>query len=120
VLATYKDDFYAGRPALVVNGYGEGAAYTLSANADDRFLGDFYGTLAGKLALLRSLDAHLPQGVSAQLRTDGERDFIFLMNWNDTVRGIDLGERAYTDLLTGETLTGVVKLGMYDVKVLTE
>ncbi|MBN1247626.1 MAG: beta-galactosidase [Anaerolineae bacterium] len=119
VLATYKSDFYAGRPALVVNAYGEGQAYTLSTNADDRFLADFYGALAGRLDLLRSLEAHLPHGVSAQLRTDGERPFIFLMNFNDAVRGIDLGEATYTDLLTGETLSGVVTLGVYDVKVLT-
>ncbi len=120
VLATYKSDFYAGRAALTVNAYGEGRAYTIASNNDDRFFGDFYGALAGELSLLRSLDAHLPHGVSAQLRTDGERPFIFLMNYNDAVRGIDLGSSVYTDLLTGETLTGVVKLGVYGVKVLTK
>ena len=120
VLATYKSDFYAGRAALTVNAYGEGSAYTISSNNDDRFLGDLYGALAGELDLLRSLDAHLPHGVSAQLRTDGERPFIFLMNYNDAVRGVDLGNTVYTDLLTGETNTGVVKLGVYDVKVLTK
>ena len=120
VLATYKSDFYAGRAALTVNTYGEGKAYTIASNNDDRFLGNFYGTLADELGLLRSLDAHLPHGVSAQLRTDGERPFIFLMNYNDAVRGIDLGNTVYTDLLTGETNTGVVKLGIYDVKVLTK
>jgi len=118
-LATYKSDFYAGRPALSVNAYGKGQAYTLSTNADDRFLGDFYGALAGELSLLRSIDAHLPEGVSAQLRSDGEHAYIFLMNFNDSVRGIDLGDEAYTDLLTGQSLTGVVTLGIYDVKVLT-
>jgi len=70
VLATYKSDFYAGRAALTVNAYGEGKAYTISSNNDDRFFSDFYGDLAGKLDLLRSLDAHLPHGVSAQLRTE--------------------------------------------------
>ena len=120
VLATYKSDFYAGRAALTVNAYGEGSAYTISSNNDDRFLGDFYGALAKELDMLRSLDAHLPHGVSAQLRTDGERPFIFLMNYNDAVRGIDLGNTVYTDLLTGETATGVIKLGVYDVKVLTK
>ncbi|MCJ7551412.1 MAG: beta-galactosidase trimerization domain-containing protein, partial [Anaerolineae bacterium] len=120
VLATYKSDFYADRAALTVNAYGKGKAYTVSSNNDDRFFNDFYGTLAGKLGLLRSLDAHLPHGVSAQLRTDGKRPFIFLMNYNDAVRGIDLGRTIYTDLLTGEMNTGVVKLGVYDVKVLTK
>jgi len=119
-LATYKSDFYAGRPALSVNDYGAGKAYTLSTNADDRFLADFYGALAGELNLLRSVSAHLPTGVSAQLRTDGEHPYVFLMNFNDSPRGIDLGHTVYTDLLTGDSLTGVVTLAVYDVKVLTQ
>jgi beta-galactosidase len=118
VLATYKQDFYTGRPALTVNDYGEGKAYTITSNNDDRFLADFYSALDGKLNLRHSLAAHLPYGVSAQMRTDGEYRFVFLMNFNDAVRGVDLGDRTYTDLLIGETLTGVIKLGIYDVKVL--
>lgn len=67
---------------------------------------------------MHSLDAELPRGVSAQLRADGETNYVFLMNFNAEPVTIDLGEAAYTDLLTGETLHGMVELGVYDVKVL--
>jgi beta-galactosidase len=118
VLATYRDDFYAGRPMLTVNTFGGGKAYYLAANPDDHFLADFYGALDANLGLLRSLDAELPNGVSAQLRTDGETKYVFLMNFNAEPVVIDLGAATYTDLLTGATLTGAVELGVYDVKVL--
>ena len=124
VLATYKDDFYAGRPALTVNAFGSGRAYYVASNPDDRFLADFYGALDGAhsdapLGLLHSLDVKLPYGVSAQLRTDGETKYIFVMNFNAEVTSIDLGAAVYTDLLTGDVLSGAVELGVYDVKVLT-
>jgi len=119
VLATYGQDFYAGRPALTMNHYGEGEAYYLATNGDDRFLSDLYAALCADLNVLRSLRADLPRGVSAQLRSDGERTFAFVMNFNAQPASLDLGTASYTDLLTGEVLTGVVELGVYDVKVLT-
>jgi beta-galactosidase len=118
VLATYKADFYAERPALTVNTHGSGKAYYLASNPDDCFLRDFYGALDANLGLLRSLDAELPHGVSAQLRTDDETNYVFVMNFNAEPVTLDLGAVTYTDLLTGETLSGVVELHVYDVKVL--
>jgi beta-galactosidase len=118
VLATYASDFYAGRPALMVNAYGQGKAYTIASRNDDRFLDDFYGALDAELDLLRSLDAELPGGVSAQLRTDGERKYVFLMNFNARPVGVDLGDAAYTDLLTGASIRGEIQLGIYGVAVL--
>ena len=41
VLAVYKDDFYAGRPALTVNSYGKGKAYYIAFRNNDDFLVDF-------------------------------------------------------------------------------
>ena len=119
VLARYGEDFYAGRPALTVNTYGSGRAYTITSNNDDAFLRDFYGALNADLRLKRALDANLPHGVTAQLRTDGNRDFIFLMNFNNAPATVDLESTAYTNLLTGTKLSGPVALDAYDVKVLT-
>jgi beta-galactosidase len=118
VLATYRDDFYAGRPALTANAFGDGMAYYLASNPDAHFLADFYGALDANLGLLHSLDAELPHGVSAQLRTDGETKYVFLMNFNAEPVVIDLGTAIYTDLLTGDALSGVTELDVYDVKVL--
>lgn len=42
VLASYGQDFYAGRPALTVNQFGEGKAYYIASRNEDDFLTDFY------------------------------------------------------------------------------
>ncbi len=118
VLATYGADFYAGGPALTVNELGNGRAYYVASRNDERFLDDFYAALGGQLNLLRALDAELPSGVSAQLRTDGSRRFVFLMNFNPGPTTVDLGSASRTDLLTGATVQGPTALPGYGVLVL--
>ena len=118
VLARYAGDFYAGRPALTVNRYGQGRAYYVASRNEERFLDDFYGTLGQELDLLRSLDIELPSGVSAQLRTDGEREYVFLMNYNAHAVSVAVGDVAGTDLLTGASVSGQAELGVYGVMVL--
>ncbi|HPD15141.1 MAG TPA: beta-galactosidase [Planctomycetota bacterium] len=118
VLATYRDDFYAGRPALTVNKVGKGRAFYVASRNDERFLSDLYGALADQLDLLRALDAYLPQGVSAQVRTDGERQFIFLMNFAPNEAAVTLGRTRFTDLLTGQRVRGKATLPAYGVMVL--
>ena len=111
-------DFYAGRPALTVNELGKGRAYYIASRNDERFLDDFYAALGGQLSLLRALDAELPSGVSAQLRTDGERRFVFLMNFNPTPVTVELGRASGADLLTGKAVSGQIELAGYGVVVL--
>lgn len=120
VLATYGSDFYAGRPALTVNDYGKGRAYYIASRNDEKFADDFYDKLASQLNLLRALPVDLPTGVTAQLREDGEKKFIFVMNFNNSPASVDLGGSAYRSLLSGEAVTGSLELGPYGVEVLTE
>jgi beta-galactosidase len=118
VLATYARDFYAGRPALTVNRYGQGRAYYVASRNERRFLDDLYGALGLELSLLRSLDVDLPGGVSAQVRTDGERQYVFVMNLNADPTIVDLGDGLYTDLLTAAQVSGQIELDIYGVMVL--
>ena len=117
VLATYRDDFYAGRPALTVNRYGKGRAYYLAARAGRDFLGVLAGRLAEELSLKRALDAELPAGVTAQLRTAGNTDYVFLMNFSEEEKRVTAG-RSFRDLLTDEMLPPAITLPPYGVKVL--
>ena len=118
VLATYGSDFYAGRPALTAHRYGQGRAYYMASRNDARFLSDFYGKLAADLHLLRALPVDLPQGVTAQLREDGQNQFIFVMNFNPTPVTLMLDGRAYTNLATGQPVSGALALNGYGVEVL--
>ncbi|UCF98502.1 MAG: beta-galactosidase [Spirochaetaceae bacterium] len=119
VLARYRGDFYRSKPVLTVNGFGKGRAYYLAARVEERFLQDFYASLTGALSLKRALAADLPEGASAQVRSDGSKDYIFLLNFTQAPQTIDLGERIFNEMLTGKELTGRIDLEPFDVKVIT-
>ncbi|MFK7691863.1 beta-galactosidase [Paenibacillus sp. HJGM_3] len=83
VIAEYKEDFYQGYPALTVNRIGEGEVYYIAARAEPAFQDDFYGKLAARCGIKRSVRAEWAEGVNAHVRTDGVRDYIFLHNFTD-------------------------------------
>lgn len=100
VLATYGADFYAGRPALTCNAFGDGEAYYIAARAGADFMQAFYGALAKKLKLRRALAAELPAGVTAQVRVCDDEEFLFLLNFSrqeQCVRFGNDGWRAMSD-----------------------
>jgi len=118
VLGTYGGDFYAGRPALTVNRYGDGKAYYIASRNDESFLRDFYGRLTADLGIEPVLQADLPEGVTAQMRTDGRRRFVFLMNFTPDERTVDLGAETFRDLLAGTDVTGATSMSPYAVMAL--
>ena len=109
-LATYRGDFYAGRPALTVNDFGAGKAYYIASRNEDRFLDDFYRQLITQLAIPVALPSEPPRGVSAQVRTDGEKDFVFLLNFTRESQKVELGNAPFRDLLTGDEATDKITL----------
>lgn len=118
VLAKYGADFYRGRPALTVNAFGKGKAYYIASRNDDRFHDNFYGSLARQLGLRRALTTNLPKGVTAQMRTDGKNDFIFLLNFQPGARKVNLGRREFSDMVSGKPVNGTVTLAAYGSLVL--
>lgn len=118
VLATFGNDFYAGRPALTVNDFGKGQAYYVASRNDEAFMDSFFGKLAERLDLLRALPVELPEGVTAQLRSDGQNRFIFVMNFNPAPATVDLGAASYRSLLSGQSVTGPLGLPAYGVEIL--
>jgi len=118
VLAVYKDDFYAGRPAVTVNTYGKGEAYYIASRNEDKFALDFYTKLIEKLELRRVLKIEIPYGISVQSRTDGENEYIFIMNFNNTETEIDIGNMELWDMLDNVKVTGKIVLKGYGVKIL--
>ena len=118
VLATFGSEFYAGRPALTVNDFGKGQAYYIASRNDERFADAFFGALAKQLSLRRVLPMDLPLGVTAQERTDGDKRFIFVMNFNPTPVTVVLGDTCYTRLLDGQPITGSLVLPAYGAEIL--
>jgi beta-galactosidase len=113
VLETYADDFYAGKPALTVNAYGDGKAYYVAARTGDDFNSDFYGKIANELGIKKAVDAKLPDDVVANKRGD----YVFIFNCAGTERTVTLS-KTYINIETGKTTTGELKLNKYQAAVL--
>lgn len=92
VLARYKNDFYKGMPALTHNVYGKGNAYYIAFRDTGEFLLDFYKNLSDKFKIRRNVMFDLPYGVTAHSREDDENIYIFIENYTEDAKNIDLAE----------------------------
>jgi beta-galactosidase len=118
VLATYAEDFYAGRPALTANDFGKGRAYYIASRNEERFLEDFYSNLVSALNLRQDIKTETPTGVMARSRTDGKQQFVFIMNFTASEQQVELSSVKYRDMLAGKEVTGRVTLPAYGIMVL--
>lgn len=109
-LAEYADDFYAGSPALTLNHFGEGRAFYHAARLDEAALDAFYGAIIERCDLKTALGACLPEGVLVQRRTGSESEYLFVQNFTSEARIVRLSGGAQVDLLSGESLSGSLKL----------
>jgi beta-galactosidase len=103
-LAVYDQDFYAGRPALTVHHYGKGSAYFIAARTGADFLDGFYRDLVDQSGVKRVIESPLPAGVTAQLRSDGKTDYVFLMNFSPSAAVVDTGFAGKKELAAWEVL----------------
>ncbi|MDD3243141.1 MAG: beta-galactosidase [Eubacteriales bacterium] len=103
-LGEYGEDFYAGYPALTRNQVGGGSAYYVAARFGEDFHNDFTDHLIRTCGIRTTLGM-LPGGVSAQMRTDGENEFVFVMNFMPYAQAVDFGPGG-VDMESGETVSG--------------
>ncbi|MGE7053840.1 Beta-galactosidase C-terminal domain, partial [Paenibacillus glucanolyticus] len=75
--------------------------------------------LVEQTAVRRALAAKLPSCVSSSIRTDGESDYIFIMNFSNEPRQVALDGARYSDLVSGEAVGAELELAPYGVKVIT-
>jgi beta-galactosidase len=119
VLATYANDFYAGRPCLTVNAVGSGRVYYLAARpAEEAFHDAFVRALVHDLGIARCLDATLPEGVSVHKREGGGRTFLFVHNFKAVEQALDLPRGRFADVLAGKDVSGRLALPAYGTFVL--
>jgi beta-galactosidase len=79
-------------------------------------LDGFYNTLAARCGLSRALQADWAEGVNAQVRTDGVRDYIFLHNFTAQEQCI-LFKESVNDL-DGTPIEPYLRLPAYGYRVL--
>lgn len=119
VLAKYERDFYVDSPAVTVNQFGNGQAYYLASRNQSDFNDAFYGKLVDQLRINSIVSEDLPNGVSVQVRTNGSEAYIFVMNFNNTVKSLTLAnDHKYYDLLTQKYINTTFEIKPYGVYVL--
>ncbi len=119
-LAVYGDDFYAGRPALTVNQYGQGEAYYIAARTVDHFISDLIERITNKANVKRTLSTTLPQHVTAHARVQGNDEFVFVQNYSSETKSIQLDDQSYDDLIDGTSVSAnsTIELEPYGIRIL--
>ncbi|HBU81309.1 MAG TPA: beta-galactosidase [Paenibacillus sp.] len=116
VIAEYGDDFYKGMPVVTRNTFGQGEAWYVASDPEDRFLDD----LLGQLAAAKNIDSLLntPEGVEVTARTKDGQQYLFVMNHNAAAQSYDLGKAKAHDLLTDRSLSGTIEIEGRGVQLL--
>ncbi|WP_405156266.1 beta-galactosidase [Paenibacillus sp. FSL K6-0108] len=116
VIAEYGDDFYKGMPVVTRNTFGQGEAWYVASDPEDRFLDGLLGQLAASKKIDSLLDT--PEGVEVTSRTKDGQQYLFVMNHNATAQSYDLGKAEAHDLLTDRSLSGKVEIEGRGVQLL--
>lgn len=115
VVASYTQDYYAGKPAITLNQFGAGRAIYIGAVGDTQL----YDLLAKWLLNATGLKnaSPTPHGVEVIQRVQEDNCLHFILNHNNTSQTIRL-ERPYMNLLNSEQLDGDVQINPFDVLIL--
>ena len=116
-LAFYDGEFYQGMPVLTHNHYGEGHSYYVAARMDKKFMEGLVGRLEYECGLKRALTTHLPKGVTAHERVNGDDHYVFIGNYGEHGKNIKLHSQ-YVDMFSGDPVTGICRLPPFSAKVL--
>jgi len=117
VLATYGEDFYAGRPAVTVNRYGRGQVFYVGTVGDRRLVDSVLTQALGVAGLRPPLEA--PDDVEVVLRWQGDQPLIFALNHSAGTREVAL-RQPYLDLITERVAGPVLSLPPRGVALLAE
>jgi len=114
ILASFEGNYYEGQPALCHKPLGTGHVF---------YLGACFSVEMAKALLVKTnqispykqlLD--LPEAVELAVRTDGDIEYLFILNYKNVEENIKLN-RALPELITGDDCEGCITLKPYDVKI---
>ncbi len=80
-LASYGEDFYAGRPAITEHTFGKGKAIYVATRPEKKLVDALVGGLLDELKIVAPLS--VPAGVEVTRREGNGRSYLFVLNYND-------------------------------------
>jgi beta-galactosidase len=117
VLGTYAKDFYAGKPAITLNHFGDGRAVYVGTLCSPPFYLDLVGwlrQLCGISPLLR-----VPECVEVSMRVRGDHRIYFLLNHNNQPIHVQF-HRPMRECITGKPINGGYEIAAKDVLIVDE
>jgi beta-galactosidase len=116
VFAEYGQDFYKGMPAVTKNKFGAGKAWYVATSPEPALLQDLLANICHEKDIQPVLN--VPTGVEVSQRSKAGKSFIFLLNHNAEEAIIETKLVHAEDLLTGELLSGSIKLSAKGVRII--
>jgi beta-galactosidase len=115
-IATYGEDFYAGRPAITRNAFGRGLAYYVGTHLEHDFLRKLCIDICEETGIQPPL--RVPIGVEVVTRENKLGRFLFLLNHTAHPQHIELGALEGKDLLANEMVSNSFSLAPQDARVI--
>lgn len=115
-LGVYGRDFYAGMPAITRNTFGQGEAYYVATDPEQRFLEQLSQTICERLNLATTHQA--PEGVEIRNRQKDDKTYTFVLNHNAYETAVLLNAGSYRDLLSHRVYERTLVLEPYGVAIL--
>ena len=116
-LATYANDFYAGRAALTTHAFGQGHAHYLATLPAHDYLLRWFRNILDSIKTTAPLPT--PEGVEATVRVGASEEFLFVINHEAKAATINFSAWSGRDLITGESCTGVSTLPPFGVRIVS-
>ena len=117
VLATYAKDFYAGKPALTMNTYGDGRAIYVGTKSHHAFYLDLTSWLQQLCDIAPIMK--VPESVEVSMRQKEKEKLYFLLNHHHSPVRLTFYRKVH-DFLTGNTIEGTHDLPPNGVLVINE
>lgn len=113
ILGVYEEDFYAGEPAVTMKSCGKGNAYYAGCRLDEETMSDLIRQM------LKGTDItimELPENVEYHVRYGRDEKYEFYLNIGDC--DVSMQAAGGTELLSGEEISGILKLGAKQAAVI--
>lgn len=117
VLAEYDEDFYKGSPAATLNKYGKGLACYIAFRDEGDYITAITEEMLNKAGITSGFDGELPYGCTAHTRTDGEKVYVFLENYNHTAKELKT-DCCWNDIENGKQYSDSIILEAFETKII--
>jgi beta-galactosidase len=117
-LASFEQDYYAGEPAITRHAFGKGHSYYVGTQPDANGLDWLLKRICDE-AGIETVAGSLPAGVEVLRRTNGESQWLFLLNHSNESVTVPLNG-AERDLLKNESVNGNLTLAPNGVAIIEQ